>query len=127
MARLFNKMTLEERHKIDLFTKIVKKIPYVDRYSYRKKGRFEVIFDGKEIEDMTDSYNQAVFNLLAHVWLIIWADNKAELHVGLTNKSGYRLEIDLLSMTIGHKFEDHRDKLDELLLMVGIINDEPKI
>ncbi len=59
-------------------------------------------------------------NLLAHAWLIIWGNDKAELHVGLTNMIGFRIEIDASKLYVGHKLQDHEKLLDELSENIGI-------
>lgn len=119
MSSLFSKTSPEERQRVDLFCQVVEEIPMVDRFSYRKKGRFEIIFKGKR-EDLYDPENQAICNLLAHAWIIIWGNDKAELHVGVTNVMGFRLEIDASKLYIGHKFDDHDNKLDDLLERIGL-------
>jgi hypothetical protein len=57
--------------------------------------------------------------------MVIWGNDKAELHVGATNRPGYRLEIDASKLYIGHKFADHDVQLKKLLSSVGI-NKEAK-
>lgn len=119
MFGIFNKVTQEEKRKIDLYGRIVDSNPLVDRYSYRKNGKFEIIFKSS-IGVLTDPQNQAKFNLLAHAWIIIWGNDSAELHVGVTDKPGFRIEIDAAKLYIGHKFNDHESLLDELLGNFGI-------
>ena len=120
MFGLFTKKRPEETKKVQLFTSLIQQIPHVNRFSYRKNGKFEVIFDGKQIGELTDPENQATFNLLSHVWLIVWGNDQAELHVGVTNKIGFRLEIGASKIYLGHRFQDHEEQLDELLLKIGI-------
>jgi len=120
MFGLFIKKRPEEIKKVQLFTSLIQQIPHVNRFSYRKNGKFEVIFDGKQIGELTDPENQATFNLLSHVWLIVWGNDQAELHVGVTNKIGFRLEIGASKIYLGHRFQDHEEQLDELLSKIGI-------
>jgi hypothetical protein len=120
MFGLFSKKGPEETKKVQLFTLLIQQIPHVNRFSYRKNGKFEVIFDGRQIGELTDLENQAIFNLLSHAWLIVWGNDQAELHVGITNRIGFRLEIDASKIYLGHRFEDHEEKLDELLSKIGM-------
>lgn len=115
----FKKITQEEQQKIDLYGRVVITNPLVNRCSYRKNGKYEVIFNNT-IGELTDPQNQAKFNLLAHAWVIIWGKDNAELHVGVTDKPGFRIEIGAAKLYIGHKFSDHESLLDELLGNFGI-------
>ena len=119
MFGLFNKISPEEKQKVDLYSQLIEEVPIINRFSYRKKGRFEIIFDST-IGELTDPQNQAKFNLLAHAWIIIWGNDKAELHIGVTNMSGFRIEIDAARLYIGHKFDDHDNMLDDLLGQIGL-------
>ncbi|MFH1218070.1 MAG: hypothetical protein V1706_16370 [Pseudomonadota bacterium] len=119
MFGIFNKVTQEEKQKIDLFGRIVDSNPLVNRYSYRKNGKFEIIFNSS-IGELTDPQNQAKFNLLAHAWVIVWGKDNAELHVGVADRAGFRIEINAAKLYIGHKFSDHDSLLDELLGNFGI-------
>ena len=69
---------------------------------------------------LTDPVAQAEMNLLAHAWIIIWGKDNAELHVGITNMIGFRIEIDAAKLYVGHKFQDHEKLLDEMLDIIGI-------
>ena len=120
MLNLFKKKSPEEKRKVQLFSSLMQEIPNIHRFSYRNNGKFEIIFEGVQIGKMTDPENQAVFNLLSHVWLIIWGNDQAELHVGVTNQMGFRLEIDASKLYIGHKFQDHEEQIDELLSKIGL-------
>jgi len=120
MFGLFKKPCHDELNKVHLFERIVSPIPGVSKYSYRKKGEYEIIFDGKQFSDLTEPLAQAISNLLAHAWIIIWGDDKAELHVGVTTKMEFRLYIGAAKLHIGHKFEDHDEKLNNLLETIGI-------
>ena len=115
----FKKITQEEQRKIDLYGRVVNSNPLVNRCSYRKNGKYEVIFNNS-IGELTDTQNQAKFNLLTHAWVIIWGNDNAELHVGITDRPGFRIEIDAAKLYIGHKFSDHESLLDELLGNFGI-------
>ncbi len=119
MFGFLNKTTPEEIQKAATFSKIIDKVNMVNRCSYRKNGKFEVMFNGG-VGELTDPENQAMFNLLAHSWINIWGDDKAELHVGVTNKMGYRLTIGSSALYIGHKYNDHENRLDEILGQVGV-------
>jgi hypothetical protein len=114
MFGLFKKISLEEKQKLDIFEKILSEFHMVNRFSYRKNGVFEVIFDGN-IGSLTDQENQAKFHLLANAWMVIWDSDKAELHVGVTNRVGYRIEIDAAKLYIGHKYQDHDEMLNDLI------------
>ncbi len=120
MFGLFKKSCHEELNKVHLFERVVSPIPGVSKYSYRKKGKYEIIFDGKQFSDLTEPLAQAISNLLAHAWIIIWGDDKAGLHVGVTTKMEFRLYIDAAKLHTGHKFEDHDEKLNNLLETIGI-------
>ena len=120
MFELFKKTYPEELNKVHLFERIVSPIPGVSKHSYRKNGKYEIILDGKQYPDLTEPLAQAVFNLLAHAWIIIWGDEKAEFHVGVTTKMGFMLYLGASTLYIGHKFEDHDEKLNNLLETIGI-------
>ena len=127
MLGLFSKKGPEEKNKVQLFTLLIKQIPHVNRFSYRKNGKFEVIFDGRQIGELTDPENQAIFNLLSHAWLIVWGNDQAELHVGITNRIGFRLEIDAFKIYHGHRYEDHDERLDELLSKIGMSKEDRSV
>ncbi len=114
MFGLFKITNPEEKQKLDTFGKILSEFDMVNRFSYRKNGVFEVIFDGN-IGSLTDQENQANFHLLANAWMVVWGSDKAELHVGATNKVGFRIEIDAEKLYIGHKYQDHDKMLNDLL------------
>lgn len=120
---LFNKTTPDQKRRIALYSQLVEQIPSINRYSYRKKGKFEIIFDDT-IGDIEDPQNQAWFNLFAHAWIIIWGYDSAELHIGKKNLIGFRLELNAAKLYVGHKFEDHDNMLEELLNQVGISRSE---
>ena len=123
MFGFFDKTTPDEKRRIDLYSRLVQQVPDVNRFSYRKKGRFEIIFNDT-IGDMTDPENQAKFNLLTHAWIIIWGNDAAELHVGATNMLGGRIELNASRLYVGHKFDDHDNMLDGLLSLVGLTRTE---
>ena len=120
MFELFKKTYSEELNKVHLFERIVSPIPSVSKHSYRKNGKYEIILDGKQFSDLTEPLAQAVFNLLAHAWIIIWGNEKAEFHVGVKTKMGFMLSLGTSTLYIGHKFEDHDEKLNNLLETIGI-------
>jgi hypothetical protein len=121
MFGFFRKSDPNESRKVNLFQSVLEKSPqkFIARSSYRQNGKFEIIFDGSRISDLTSPMNQAIFNLLAHAWMIIWGNDKAELHVGITNRPGFRVEVDASKLYIGHKFEDHDTQLKTLLSSIG--------
>lgn len=119
MFGFFDKTSPDEKRRIELYSRLIKQDPLINRLSYRKKGRFEIIFNDT-IGELTEPENQAKFNLLTHAWIIVWGNDKAELHIGVTNMIGYRIEIDAAKLYIGHKYNDHENMLDDLLSTVGL-------
>lgn len=120
MFGLFSKISQEEQKGVDRFAELLSYVPYVNRFSYRKNGIFEIIFESASVE-LTDAKNQAKFNVLADSWIMISDSEDPELHIGVSDKPGYRIEIDSDKVGTGNKFEDHDDMVDDLLDKVGLI------
>jgi len=139
MFGLFNKKSPEEIKKVNLFTSIVKQLEHVDRFSYRKNGKFEIICERGMEGGLQDPENQCQFNLLYQVWAIIWnhnlkggydyggnfQDRPPKLHVGMVGMIR-RLEIGASQALHGHKFPKHKEMEDELLATVGVKRKVPR-
>ena len=122
MFGLFSKPDPNENNKVNLFQSLLSAQPLqgnIVRHSYRKKGKYEIIYDGNQMSDLTSPENQSIFNLLGHAWMIIWGNDQAELHVGVTNRVGYRVIVTAASLYIGHKFSDHDEILKKIVSFIN--------